>query len=377
MMRRNRLQTLAPLALLVTLAACEAQKSSNPLSPSVAGPIPGVEITAPKLLEPAQGFKFKANQQPIKLTIENSNSSGVRPVTYIFEVASDNAFTTKVFARSGVVAGEGGRTSVMIEALEIGRAYYWRARADDGANSSTYSTADFAVLPQPVLTVPTLHSPNDGWPIDSRRPTLRTVNSHHNDAVGEVSYFFMVAKDQAFTQISATGTAREGNALTEWTVDRELDYALPHFWRVRATDGETTTAWSAVATFTTPGAPKPPSIPPGGGGNCDALVNNKPALVECIHAGIKPTDEFGAFEVTKRVAWALRGEGAGLLLKPGGENIVFWNGNWFAAARICYPDGHIYKLMSDVGRGGSNAPSWQDEGLVEANRYVPAMDPNK
>ena len=56
----------------------------------------------------------------------------------------------------------------------------------------------------------------------------------------------------------------------------------------------------------------------------------------------------GAFEVTKRVAWALRGEGAGLLIKNGGENIVGWQGYSFAAARICYPDGHIYKVLTDV-----------------------------
>ena len=43
------------IALLLTLVGCEAQKSENPLSPSVAGPIPGVEITAPGLLEPSMG----------------------------------------------------------------------------------------------------------------------------------------------------------------------------------------------------------------------------------------------------------------------------------------------------------------------------------
>src|SRR5919201_6297279 len=66
--------------LLVGLSACEAKKSSNPLSPSVAGPIPGVQITAPKLLEPAQGFKLKESQQPIRLLIENASSTGVRPL---------------------------------------------------------------------------------------------------------------------------------------------------------------------------------------------------------------------------------------------------------------------------------------------------------
>ena len=136
-MRRFNPAAAIPAALLFSLLACEAQKSSNPLSPSVAGPIPGVEITPPKLLEPLQGFKFKESQQPIKLLIENASSNGVRPVTYMFEVATDTDFTTKVYARSGVPAGDNGRTSVQIDRLDLGRAYYWRAKADDGANSST------------------------------------------------------------------------------------------------------------------------------------------------------------------------------------------------------------------------------------------------
>src|SRR5215208_3283326 len=111
--------------LTFALAGCEAQKSSNPLSPSVAGPIAGVQITAPKLVEPGQGFKYKESQQPIKLVIENATTTGVRPLTYIFEVATDSEFTSKVFARSGVPPGD-GRTSVQIDRLDLGRAYYWR-----------------------------------------------------------------------------------------------------------------------------------------------------------------------------------------------------------------------------------------------------------
>ena len=99
-------------------------------------------------------------------------------------------------------------------------------------------------------------------------------------------------------------------------------------------------------------------------------------LVRCIHNHIKPTDEFSGFEVTKRVAWALRNKGGGgLLLKPGGDNIVTWRGYTFSASRIMYPNGQLYKVLSDVGRGGANGPVWLDDGTVERNRYVPALDP--
>src|SRR4029079_5023111 len=165
-----------PAALMFAVAGCEAQKSSNPLSPSVAGPIPGVNITAPKLSDPAQVFKYKESQQPIKLVIENATSNGVRPVTYMFEVATDSTFTTKVYARSGVPPGDGNRTSVQIDRLDLGRAYYWRAKADDGANATAINAPEFEVLPKPVLNPPGLVSPVNGERTASRRPTL-TVNN--------------------------------------------------------------------------------------------------------------------------------------------------------------------------------------------------------
>ena len=108
---------------------------------------------------------------------------------------------------------------------------------------------------------------------------------------------------------------------------------------------------------------------------CTRMLPDKYKYVECIHDHIRPTDEFGAFEVTKRVAWGLRNEGAGLLLKPSGENIVTWQGRTFAASRIIYSDGHLFKVVTDVGRGGANGPSWQDEGFLDKSRYVPAIDP--
>ena len=133
------------------LAACEAQKSENPLSPTVAGPIAGVEITAPRQLQPAQGTKLKESQQPLTLVVENSSTNGVRPIAYSFEVATDTAFETKMYARSGVTPGGDGRTTVTVDRLESGRSYYWRVRAEDGANSSPYSTTNFEILPKPHL----------------------------------------------------------------------------------------------------------------------------------------------------------------------------------------------------------------------------------
>jgi hypothetical protein len=272
-------------ALTFALAACEAQKSSNPLSPSVAGPIPGVNITAPKLVEPAQGFKYKESQQPIKLVIENATSNGVRPVTYMFEVATDTDFNGKVYARSGVPAGDGGRTSVQIDRLDLGRAYYWRAKADDGANASQFASAQFEVLPKPLLNPPGLVAPINNERVTSRKPTLTVGESSRNVAIGAVSYEFQVATDQAFTKVVAAGVVQESGGQTTFTPGADLATDLQYFWRGRAGDGETTSAWAATQTFRTPVPVSPgpsPSPSPGNGGSCAS--NNGPAIVSCVAA---------------------------------------------------------------------------------------------
>src|SRR5690349_21138641 len=95
------------IAAALVMTACENSKSSNPLSPTVAGPIPGVDISSPKMLEPTAGTKIAVDKQPITLLIENASTTGVRPLTYTFDVATDANFTNKVFTRDKITPGDG------------------------------------------------------------------------------------------------------------------------------------------------------------------------------------------------------------------------------------------------------------------------------
>jgi hypothetical protein len=304
----------------------------------------------------------------------------VRPLAYTFEVASDSNFSSKVFGRGSVPPGADGKTSVQIDRLDIGRVYYWRVRAEDGANTGPFLTAQFEVLPKPFISSPNPASPVNNEVTSSRRPTLTALNVDRNSAVGGLVYEFQVSSNQGFTSLTGNGAANEGAGQTSAALGGDLPNNATQFWRVRAMDAETLGEWSVVQVFRTPNvspAPGPSPAPAPGNGNCDGLVNNKLALVQCIHASVNPRNEIEAFEVTKRVAWALRGEGGGLLIKNGGENIVSWQGYSFSASRICYPDGHIFKVISDAGPGGANGPGWSDNDYVDRSLYVPAIDPSR
>ncbi len=283
-MKRHIARGTVLAIMTIALAGCEAKKSSNPLSPSIAGPIAGVSITAPQLIEPVQGVKYKESQQPIKLVIGNATSTGVRPVGYLFEVATDSGFTTKVFARGGVPAGDGGRTSVQIDRLDLGRTYYWRAKADDGANSSDYASSQFEVLPKPLLSAPGLVSPINNERVTTRRPVLTVNNSDRNAAIGGVAYEFQIATDQAFTKLVAGGIIDEMGGQTTFTSNVDLTNDLQHFWRVRAGDGETTSAWAATQTFRTPTASTGGGGGGGGGNGGSCASTNGDAIVRCVGA---------------------------------------------------------------------------------------------
>jgi hypothetical protein len=285
MERNTTWPAMLSAVLVVTAVACEAKKSSNPLSPSVAGPIPGVEITSPRALLPAAGAKLKESQQPVQLMIENASSTGVRPLYYTFEVATDSTFQTKLFARGQVPPGDNGRTSIQIDRLELGRNYYWRARAEDGANSGPFVSLQFEVLPRPVLQPPVALSPVNNEVLATNRPTLRLRASDRNSAVGRVMYEFQIAQDGAFTQGLIAADIAEAGGETSFTPATDLAAGLQYFWRARASDVETTSAWMAPQGFRTPPGAGGGGGGGGGGGSAPCgppYPNNGPDVVRCV-----------------------------------------------------------------------------------------------
>ncbi len=204
---------LRSLALLTAVVSggCEVSKSSNPLSPTVAGPIPGVSITAPTPVEPATGQKIEADKQPITLTVQNATTSGVRPLSYAFEIATDVKFAHKVFTRDKVTSGDGGKTSLRLpDALATGRTYYWRALAQDGANTGDYAEGvNFDIYTPIVINAPSPLSPAENSTVNTVRPPFTVANATRSGPVGAINYFFELSDDYSFATRVATLTTAE------------------------------------------------------------------------------------------------------------------------------------------------------------------------
>ena len=257
-MKRKLLTALGVLAACVALSACDASKSSTPLSPAVAGPIPGVEISAPKMLEPGPNAKIANDKQPVTLLIENASTTGVRPLRYVFEIAVDANFTATVFSREGIEPGEGGRTSLRLsDALQSGRTYFWRARADDGANTGPYTAPlGFDIFMPIVIDPPILVAPAANSTVASLRPRFTITNARRTGPAGPINYLIEIATNgDAFTQKVATWTSPEQSNQTVFDPPGDLAHDKVYYWHVRAFDPTTLGPWSTTSAFGTPATP--------------------------------------------------------------------------------------------------------------------------
>jgi hypothetical protein len=360
---RRLLISVALTAAAVTAATCaKSEKSENPLSPYVAGPMPGVEITLPVLLEPGQGWRLKSNEQPITLLVENAASNSPRPLLYRFEVAADGGFRNMVYAREGIAQGEGGqtgRTALRLpDALQNGRVYFWRARAYDGANTGNFAVGlNFEIQLPSRLFNPRLLEPINGQTSENQRPHLRVANSPREGPILNVNYAFQVASDASFTQVLAQGSVPENTVTGEtiWLPNVELPAPSTLYWRALASDGQVNSAWE-ISSFRTPSTPTtpPPGIPPV---NCGSPATHYDVVACQRNAFGTPMSSGEKFTLMRNIALDLNRRGFsgrpfGILRKAPNTT----NCNGYSCDIICTADGRQYDVLIDS-EGGA-APTW-------------------
>lgn len=75
---------------------------------------------------------------------------------------------------------------------------------------------------------------------------------------------------------------------------------------------------------------------------------------DLVARGVNLAGSCGALEITKRVAWALRSQGVGLLDKPNGNNCQGYSVDY-----LVFPDMSGRDILGDG--GGDNVPEWDAE----------------
>jgi hypothetical protein len=356
----KKLRTLSVVSALLVASCVGSEKSSHPLSPSVAGPIPGVNITPPSPVEPRDGVKIASDQQPVTLLLANAATNGERPLSYVFEVATDTGFTNKVFTREGVTPGEGRTALRLPDPLASGRTYYWRAQAVDGANSSPVSALAFFTIFTPiVIDQPRLDFPINNARLDGLKPEFRITNAPRSGPVGVINYVLELSDTDSFANKVAIWTFRESPERTSFDAPHPLVGDKQFFWHVHAFDTNTNASgpWSDTQVFRTAVTVMAPIPGPGGGTACGPPYPNQPfGIVQCRRSQYGHMSSSQTVAFLKGVAKDLNAAGIsggpfGILTKPSGNQC-----EGFSCDFICNPRGQGWDVLVDA--EGAQTPIW-------------------
>lgn len=111
----------------------------------------------------------------------------------------------------------------------------------------------------PTVQAPALEAPAADTQLDTLRPTL-SVRNASSDQAGTRTYEFQVSDSDSFStanasdvagyisSVTATGVT-EGSGVTTWAPSQDLQPTTVFYWRARATQGTTVSAWSPTGTF--------------------------------------------------------------------------------------------------------------------------------
>ena len=234
----------------------------------------GVNITAPPLMEPTDGGLVETGQ-PVVLKFGSVTSNSERPLWYQLQLAGDARFEQLVHEadRIGWDDEGGGAQSLSADgshryevpvSLETGRAYWWRARAADGANIGPYSDrAKFEIYKPVTVGVPQPRSPIGGVIVAGRQPRFVVTTPQVTGPATQVRIRIEISTSNSFANPVASFSAAIGNDTTAARSDR-LSLNTRYHWRARATaegrEGQILGNWSRTSTFRTPATATWPAV---------------------------------------------------------------------------------------------------------------------
>jgi phosphodiesterase/alkaline phosphatase D-like protein len=251
----------ALIGAAAALTGCDSDRSSNPLSPNIAGPLAGVTITAPAAVGPLNAVLLPSTDQPITLTFGSANSNSVRPFSYEVQIATDAEFTQILLEITDIASSETGQVLVVLaQTLESDQVYYWRVRALDGANTGAYSgAASFEVFTPVVIPAPVVSGPTSGETTPTNTPSLVVTNAEITGPAESIMYRFELSTEPTFATPSAILTVTQAAGTTTSVGPGGLPYEQMFYWRARvsaqARNGEVIGPWTPTASFRTPEPP--------------------------------------------------------------------------------------------------------------------------
>jgi hypothetical protein len=193
--------------------------------------------TTPTLSSPSNN----AFGQAISLNLSWNSVGGA--AAYSLQVATGSDFSAIDYGQNDSAA-----TSQTVAGLAMGTAYYWRVNASNPLGTSSWSSIWMFTTGTP-LGAPVLSLPTNGA---ANQPSSLTLS--WNTVSNALSYALQTSNSSDFSNLTQIGNLTS----TSYSIS-SLPIATIYYWRVNATNGVGSGAWSSVWSFMTigaaPGAP--------------------------------------------------------------------------------------------------------------------------
>jgi hypothetical protein len=173
---------------------------------------------------------------------------------YEWECNYNDDFT----AVSGVFGDSTSGTSERLPALEPATTYHWRVRVSSPALSPWSERRSFTTIMDTEAITLRPESPTPGDTGVSIEPVFQWTA-----VIGAEAYELLIATNAVMNEPVITRNGGYAIAENVWRCDVSLDYATTYYWKVRAVNSSTSSAWSTTGIFTTEEAPvetPPPTL---------------------------------------------------------------------------------------------------------------------
>ena len=201
------------------------RKSANPLSPAVAGPVEGVVISTPNLLEPGQDWSCRSRDQPMKLMFQNADTQRRPPAEVLVRHRNrlPPSRTSSSPVRVSKPSADGVTQFQLPDKLAAGT-YWWRTRAEDGANTGPYSRPkSFQVLAEVVLAPPMPSSPSNGSTVSDLTPEFKIKAGNRSGVTADIEYI-AAGGEQLVVHVDRGDLHRKDETWPETTIDRNYSF---------------------------------------------------------------------------------------------------------------------------------------------------------
>ncbi len=150
-------------------------------------------------------------------------------------------------------------SSAHLPTLEPGATYYWRVRASAPVLSPWAAKWSFTTSLDTEVTTLQLASPKAGATGVPVKPLFQW-----SAVAGADAYELVASTDSSFANPLIAKLGGDALPTTTWQCNLSLKYDTSYYWKVRAINANTSSAWSAVSTFTVepPSATPPMTTPP-------------------------------------------------------------------------------------------------------------------